>query len=165
MAGMRTTTHAAAIAAALLLACTATASARGDKMMGRAAGAFDVTVVSQTPAGGEEPAVGRMTIDKQFHGDLEATSKGQMLTGMSAVEGSGAYVAVERVEGTLGGRKGSFLLYHVGTMERGAPSLAIKVVPDSGTRELEGLTGTMTIEIKDGGKHFYAFAYEVPERR
>lgn len=136
----------------------------GALKMSHAAGAFDVKVTPVAAAAGEEPSVGRMTIDKQYHGDLEATGKGQMLTGMSAVEGSGVYVAVERVSGTLGGRKGTFMLHHVGTMERGAPNLSIRVVPDSGTDELVGLKGTMTIEVKEGGKHFYAFEYSLPDK-
>jgi Protein of unknown function (DUF3224) len=103
-----------------------------------------------------------MLIDKQFHGDLEAVSKGQMLTGMSAVQGSGAYVAIERVTGTLNGHPGSFILHHLGIMVRGAPQLNVTVVPDSGTGELVGIAGTMTIIIADG-KHSYDFAYALPE--
>jgi hypothetical protein len=104
-----------------------------------------------------------MSIDKQFHGDLEATSKGEMLTAMSGtVKGSGAYVAVERVTGTLHGRAGSFALYHIGTMTRGTPHLAVTVVPDSGTGQLTGITGTMNIIIADG-KHSYEFEYELAQ--
>jgi hypothetical protein len=106
--------------------------------------------------------VGRIGLDKQFHGDLEATSKGQMLTTMSGVKGSAGYVAMERVSGALHGRKGTFALQHTGTMNRGAPSLTISVVPDSGTEELSGLTGTMEIQITEG-KHSYDFAYTLPE--
>ncbi len=99
-----------------------------------------------------------MSIDKQFHGDLEAASKGQMLAVRTAVKGSAGYVAMERVVGTLAGRAGSFVLQHSSTMTRGEPRQSITVVPDSGTDGLAGLTGTMTIEIKDG-KHFYHFEY------
>src|SRR5262245_38551595 len=155
----------AAVAIVLVALCGATPNVHsniGATKMAHAAGAFDVKVTPVAAAEGEEPTVGRMTIDKQYHGELEASGKGQMLTGMSAVQGSGVYVAVERVSGTLGGRTGSFMLHHVGTMERGTPSLTIRVVPDSGTDELVGLTGTMTIEIKEGGKHFYAFEYSLP---
>jgi hypothetical protein len=111
-------------------------------------------VMDDTAEGG----LGRMSIDKQFHGDLEGTSKGQMLTAATSVKDSAGYVAIERVTGTLGGRKGSFALQHSGTMARGAPQLTITVVPDSGTGELVGLAGKMTIRIADG-KHFYDFEY------
>ena len=99
-----------------------------------------------------------MTIDKQFHGDLEATSKGEMLTVGTAIKNTAVYVAVERVSGTLHGKTGTFALHHTGVMNRGAASLAITVVPDSGTGELAGLTGTMSIEIVNG-KHSYVFEY------
>jgi hypothetical protein len=99
-----------------------------------------------------------MSIDKQFHGELEGTSKGQMLAVSSDVKGSAGYVAMERVNGTLQGRRGSFALQHSGTMTRGAPQLSVSVVPDSGTDQLEGLSGKMTINIVDG-KHFYEFDY------
>jgi hypothetical protein len=102
-----------------------------------------------------------MTIDKQFRGDLEATSKGQMLTGMSSVKGSAGYVAIERVGGTLAGRRGTFILQHTGTMARGAPSLTVTVVPDSGTDELTGLSGSMNIDVT-GGQHSYTLEYTLP---
>ena len=108
----------------------------------------------------DDPALGRIWLDKQFHGDLEAMSRGQMLTAMTDVQGSAGYVAIERVNGTLGGRAGSFLLQHSGTMTRGAPSLTITVVPDSGTDELAGLSGRMTIIITDG-KHSYELEYAI----
>ena len=128
---------------------------------GTARGPFDVTLAPQTDAGAPA-ALGRMTIDKRFHGDLDATSQGQMLTAMTDTKGSAGYVAVERVTGTLGGRRGSFVLQHSGTMNRNAPSLVITVVPDSGTDGLTGLTGTMSIDIAPGGKHSYVFAYTLP---
>lgn len=103
-------------------------------------------------------ALGRMSIDKQFHGDLEATSKGQMLSVATNTKDSAGYVAIERVTGTLHGRKGSFALQHNGIMTRGAPQLTISVVPDSGTDQLVGIAGKMTIRI-DEGKHFYDFEY------
>jgi hypothetical protein len=99
-----------------------------------------------------------MSIAKQFQGDLEATSKGQMLTAMTEVTGSAGYVAIERVSGKLHGHSGTFALQHSGSMTRGAPHLTITVVPDSGTGELVGLAGKMTINIVDG-KHFYDFEY------
>src|SRR5260370_34807060 len=103
-----------------------------------------------------------MTIDKQFHGDLEATSKGQMLAFSTTVKGSAGYVAMERVTGTLNGRKGSFALQHLGTMTRGAPQMSVTVVPDSGIEELAGLTGEMPVYIADG-KHSYVFDYTIVE--
>ena len=103
-----------------------------------------------------------MTIDKQFHGDLEATSKGQMLTAGTGVKGSAGYVAIEKVSGVLHGRSGTFVLQHTGTMTRGTPQLTITVVPDSGTDQLVGLSGKMTIKIADG-KHSYEFEYTLPE--
>jgi hypothetical protein len=136
---------------------------KGPSMTIHAHGPFDVNVIPQPPADESEGStLGRMLLDKHFHGDLEAASKGQMLTGMTAVKGSGAYVAIERVTGTLHGRSGSFILQHLGLMVRGVPQLNVAVVPDSGTGELTGITGTMTIIIADG-KHSYDFAYSLPE--
>ena len=127
--------------------------------MTRAAGPFDVKVTPQAPEPGGDPAFGRLLLDKKFHGDLEATSRGQMLTAGTEVEGSAGYVAIEKVDGTLHGRRGTFVLQHSGTMTRGAPSLTIRVVPDSGTGELEGVSGTMTISIAADGAHSYDFDY------
>jgi hypothetical protein len=101
-----------------------------------------------------------MSIDKQYHGDLEGNAKGEMLTGMTSVKDSGVYVAVERFTGTLGGKRGSFILHHTGIMSRGAQQLAVTVVPDSGTAELAGLSGTLNIIIADG-KHLYEFDYSL----
>lgn len=109
----------------------------------------------------EGSLLGRMSIDKHFHGDLEATSKGEMLSAMTDVKGSAGYVAIERVSGTLDGRSGTFVLQHSATMTRGTPQLVITVVPDSGTDQLAGLTGTMAINIADG-KHSYDFEYTLP---
>jgi predicted flavoprotein YhiN len=121
--------------------------------MARASGTFEVKLTPQ-----ESATIGRMSIDKQFHGDLEATSKGEMLSAMTDVKGSAGYVAIERVTGTLHGRSGSFVLQHSGTMTRGEPQLSVTVVPDSGTDELAGLAGTLTIRIADK-QHFYEFDY------
>ena len=99
-----------------------------------------------------------MSIDKQYHGELEATGQGQMLTGGTTIRNSAGYVAIERVTGSLKGRKGSFILQHNGIMTRGTPSLVISIVPDSGTDQLDGLRGTMSIRI-EGGKHFYDLTY------
>jgi Protein of unknown function (DUF3224) len=132
-------------------------------MPNNASGPFDVKVTPQTLAeAGADSGLGRMSLAKQFHGELEATSLGEMLTAMStSVQGSGAYVAVERVTGTLGGRSGSFALHHTGVMNRGVPQLTITVVPDSGTGELTGITGKLNIRIEPGGKHFYDFEYQL----
>jgi hypothetical protein len=128
----------------------------------QANGPFDVKLTQQSEAPGIEPAnLGRMTIDKQFHGDLEAASLGEMLSAMGQVQGSAGYVAIERVTGTLHGRQGSFVLQHYGIMDRGAPQLTITVVPDSATGALAGLRGTMQIQIEDG-KHSYVFDYSLP---
>jgi len=128
-----------------------------------ASGAFDVKLTPQSDDKGGDAALGRMTIDKQFHGDLEGTSKGQMLTGMSEVKGSGVYVAVEKVSGVLHGRNGTFILHHTGIMNRGTPQLTITVAPDSGTAQLAGITGKMMINIAADGKHSYEFEYTLPE--
>ena len=121
-----------------------------------ATGIFEVAIVPQTDR--EITMLGRMTIDKQFHGALEATSQGQMLSAGTAVTGSAGYVAIERVAGVLDGKKGSFVLQHTATMNRGVPSLSITVVPDSGTDELEGINGTLNIR-REEGKHFYDLVY------
>jgi hypothetical protein len=126
-----------------------------------ASGTFEVQLKPQVD-GGEVSSLGRMTIDKQFHGDLEATSRGQMLTAGTAVKGSAGYVAIEQVSGALHGRKGTFVLQHSGTMTRGAPQLTISVVPDSGTDQLAGISGTLTIKIADG-KHSYHFEYSLAQ--
>jgi len=132
-------------------------------MATHAAGTFEVKLTPQPSGGGTEDAsLGRMTIDKQYHGDLEGTSKGQMLTAGTSVKGSAGYVAIEKVTGTLKGRTGTFILQHNATMTRGAPELSIVVVPDSGTGELAGLSGKMTIKISEG-KHSYEFEYSLPE--
>lgn len=127
-----------------------------------ATGDFDVKG-TPLPFDDKAPGVtlGRMRFDKQFRGDLVATSQVEMLSALSSVKGSAAYVAMEWITGTLGSKSGSFVLHHTGVMDRGAQSLAISVVPDSGTGELTGLTGTFKIDIRDG-KHFYAFDYVIP---
>ena len=105
--------------------------------------------------------LGRMSIDKQFKGALEAISKGEMLSAMTSVKGSAGYVAIEQVTGVLSGKKGSFVLQHFGTMRQGSDRLILEVVPDSGSGELTGLTGTMAIKIEDA-QHLYEFKYELP---
>ena len=127
-----------------------------------AKGTFEVTVkpVPATDSSGMDK-VKRMTLDKQFTGDLTGTGKGEMLAS-GTPDGSGAYVAIEQVTGTLGGRKGSFVFQHSGTMTKGAVQLTITVVPDSGTGELAGLAGTFKINVVEG-KHFYDFEYTLPK--
>jgi hypothetical protein len=128
-----------------------------------ARGTFEVKLTLQAGEGEADTGFGRMSIDKQFNGDLEGTSKGIMLSSAATVvKGSGGYVAMERVTGTLKGRSGSFVLQHSGIMNRGVPQLSVAVVPDSGTGQLTGLAGTMTIKI-DAGKHSYEFEYTLPE--
>jgi hypothetical protein len=123
----------------------------------KATGPFEVKLA---PLTAPDAVPGRMSIDKQFHGDLEAASKGEMLMAGSPVQGSAGYVAIERVEGTLHGRAGTFVLQHNATMTRGAGELNIIVIPDSGTGELSGLSGKMTIDIAADGGHSYEFEYE-----
>lgn len=123
-------------------------------------GTFDVKA-TPAPADDKDAVPGRFLLSKQIHGDIEGTSKGQMLTAGDFAKGSAGYVAIEQITGALAGRTGSFALQHSGTVTHGAQELHIKVVPGSGTGRLEGITGTMTIEIKDG-KHFYDFEYTLP---
>jgi hypothetical protein len=130
--------------------------------MNHASGTFEVKLVPQTDDKNGDAALGRMIIDKQFHGDLEGTSKGQMLTGMTDVKGSAGYVAIEKVSGTLKGRTGTFILQHTGTMNRGVPQLTITVVPDSGTGQFAGITGNFKVIIAEG-KHSYEFEYMLPD--
>lgn len=132
------------------------------RMSMHATGPFDVTITPM-PADdfSDATTLGRMTIDKQYRGDLVGTGRGQMLTGMGAVKGSAAYSAIERVTGTLQGKRGSFVVQHTGIMNRGAQSLVITIVPDTGTEELAGITGTMLIVI-DGKAHSYDLTYTLP---
>ncbi|MFO1323388.1 MAG: DUF3224 domain-containing protein [Burkholderiales bacterium] len=130
-------------------------------MTARAAGTFEVTLTPQPAHDGT--SLRRLAIAKRFRGDLDAASGGEMLSATTDVKGSAGYVALERVEGSLHGARGSFVLQHSGTMDRGTPSLAICVVPDSGTGELAGLAGTMTIDVVDG-RHSYVFTYTLPGR-
>jgi hypothetical protein len=125
-------------------------------MTQKATGTFEVNLVPQ--ADNDVPTLGRLTISKTFHGDLDASSKGQMLSSRGSIPNSAGYVVIERVEGTLHGKKGSFVLQHSGTMNRGEASLVVNVVPDSGTDELEGLSGSLNIIMADG-KHNYQFDY------
>jgi len=133
---------------------------KGKTMSHRATGTFEVKLSPQDETAGAP--VGRMSVDKQFQGDLAGTSKGQMLmAGSESEKGSAGYVAIEKVTGTLNGRRGTFYLQHNATMNRGVGELNIIVIPDTGTDQLAGLRGRMNIII-DAGKHSYEFDYELP---
>ena len=129
-------------------------------MSKRASGTFEVKMTPMSPDEIGDPGVRRMVLEKQFHGDLEGTSKGQMLAVSTDIEGSAGYVAIERVSGTLNSQNGTFVLQHFGTMNRGTFELNISVIPDSGTEQLTGLKGEMVIKITDGN-HFYEFEYSL----
>ena len=134
------------------------------KVNGHASGSFEITMVRQPITEEETKTISvRMTSDKQFHGDLEGTSTGEMLGAYTAVKDSAGYVAMERVSGKLKGRTGTFILQHSSTMARGTQQQSIIVVPDSGTDQLVGLAGSMIIKITDG-KHFYEFDYTLPDK-
>lgn len=128
-----------------------------------ATGTFTVKLAPQEAADvGDGMNIGRFSNEKVFSGNLIATSKGTMLTATTATEGSAGYVLIERIEGTLGGKKGSFVVQHSSTLDRNTPTQSIVVVPDSGTGELKGLRGSIVIEIA-GGEHRYKFDYwQVP---
>lgn len=146
---------------ALAVAASLGAMQKDDAVTMHARGAFEVKLTPQST----DPALGRMTVAKQLHGDLEGTSAGEMLTAMTSVKDSAGYVAVERVSGALHGRRGTFVLQHNATMTRGAQQLTIVVVPDSGTDQLSGIAGTMSITIDKDGKHFYDLEYTMPEKK
>lgn len=148
------------LAAAIGLLAAAQPGEQRPKMH-QASGSFDVTL---TPVAGAAGDIGGMTITKTFHGDLSGSSQGQMLAVHGKVAGSAGYVAMESVTATLAGRQGSFVLQHSGTMAGGEQALSISVVPASGSGDLAGISGTMAIRIADG-KHFYDFAYALPDPR
>jgi len=155
------------LSAAMLLLCVLVAlplaAQKDTNMLQHATGAFDVKIAPLEPAFKfDDNAITRFSLDKQFHGDLEAVSKGEMLAGGDPKKGSAGYVAMERVSGTLNGHTGTFLLQHKGTMQNGAYHTDIIVVPGSGAGQLTGLDGSMQIIIKDG-KHSYDFAYALPQ--
>ena len=132
------------------------------RMSEKVSGTFEVKLDPQGVPGKRTGAtLGRMSIDKQFEGPLKATSAGEMLSAMTDVQGSAAYVAIEHVTGTLNGLKGSFVLQHSAWMAHRDQALEVRVVPDSGTGDLVGLSGRMDIRIEDG-QHFYDFEYELP---
>jgi hypothetical protein len=128
----------------------------------RATGSFEVSLQPLSNAEvSSDPLLGRMLLTKKFSGDLAASARGQMLSAATATAGSAGYVAIDQVTGTLDGRSGGFLLQHSGSMQRGAPTLSIKVIPDSGTDGFVGIAGTLSINVIDG-KHFYDFLYSFP---
>jgi len=129
----------------------------------RSIGEFEVNLqpLDAYTTGEDKIHLGRMSIDKTFKGDLTAKSKGEMLSAMTSVQGSAGYVAIEQVSGNLSGKSGSFVLQHFGTMSRGKDRLILEVVPDSGTGELLGLSGKMSIRIENS-KHYYDFDYQLP---
>lgn len=128
-----------------------------------AKGTFDVEVVPQANDGGAGSLITGFVLDKEFHGDLKAVSKGRMLAAGTEIEGSGAYTAFEQVTGSLDGKTGTFILQHVGSMRKGEYVMNVTVIPDSGTGELAGIVGTMKIIIEDG-KHSYEFTYSFEEK-
>ena len=130
--------------------------------MTKASGTFEVKTTPQAPDAADSSGIGRLLLNKVFKGDLDATSKGQMLGMGTAVEGSAGYVAMEHVSGSLNGNEGTFALQHIGKMTRGTPDLNVSVVPDSGTAALTGLSGKMQIIIADG-KHSYEFEYKLTD--
>jgi hypothetical protein len=133
------------------------------RMQATAKGSFTVKLKPPVePDVVEGVSLGRMSLDKQFEGDLAGTGQGEMLTALTPVKGSAGYVAIERFIGSLHGRSGSFVFQHTGTMNQGEQSLSITVVPDSGTGALTGISGTFTLQIV-GDRHLYEFAYELPE--
>lgn len=148
-----------------LIAADSPASIQGTPTMSsHAKGTFDVTVTPQPAEDGVgDASIGRLGLFKQLHGDMEGTARGQMLAVRTPVEGSAGYVAMDHVEVTLEGRKGTFALQHIGTMGHGTMRMDINVVPDSGTGELVGIEGRFNITIT-GGKHFYDFEYSLPPK-
>lgn len=131
-----------------------------------ASGPFDVKVAPQpSDEKNTDPSMGRMSIDKHYHGDLEAAATGLMLTGGDYKTGSAGYVAMEKVSGTLQGRAGTFMLQHSATLTQGAQQLSITVVPGTGTGQLTGIAGKMQITMKEGGKHFYELEYTLPSAK
>ncbi|MEO8160556.1 MAG: DUF3224 domain-containing protein [Arenimonas sp.] len=132
--------------------------------MAKASGSFSVKITPQAPEDGVgDPAIARMALHKQFEGELQGQARGQMLAIRGAVDGSAAYVALDRFEGELHGRHGGFSLHHRGLMDRGQPSLEVRIVPDSGSGELEGISGTLAIRIEDK-QHFYDLEYQLADR-
>ncbi|HTZ84030.1 MAG TPA: DUF3224 domain-containing protein [Candidatus Acidoferrales bacterium] len=150
------------VLAASAMAQTPSNSPKEDAVTNRVSGPFDVVVTRQEDKS-DDSNLARFTLDKRYHGELQGTGKGQMLTAGTAVKGSGAYVAIEKFSGTLNGHAGSFVLQHSGTMTQNTPQLTITIVPDSGTDELKGIKGKMMITIAPDGKHSYDLEYTLPK--
>jgi len=169
---MQTSSH--FLVAALSFALFANVATAADRLLFPSAptmtshsanGSFDVQIAPQMLSSVAAPSgLARMSIDKRFHGSLDATSTGEMLAFRSATDGSAGYVAMETVRGSLDGRHGSFVLQHSSTMTRGAAAQSIAVVPDSGTDALAGLTGRMIIDVAADGTHAYRFEFTLPDR-
>jgi len=136
-------------------------SQKATPMPTHAAGPFDVKVTPIEDQS-EDASLSRLLLEKQYHGDLDATAKGEMMTAGAPAKGTGGYVAMEKVTGTLNGRTGSFVLQHSGTMTNNSRELTITIVPESGTGQLEGIAGKMTIKIAADGKHSYDLEYTLP---
>jgi hypothetical protein len=130
-------------------------------MYQQASGRFEVGITRESEDASESTTLARSRLDKRYHGGLDANATGEMLTAVTATQGSAGYVAIERVTGSLDGRAGSFVLQHSGRMSRGAQHLDLFVVPDSGSGALTGLEGRMRIRIEDG-QHFYDLEYRLP---
>ncbi|CAN5158359.1 DUF3224 domain-containing protein [soil metagenome] len=146
----------------LVLAAVLMAGFQGEEaVMSHATGTFDVKITpAEAAAGAGADAPGRMTLAKTFQGGIEGTGEGEMLATM-APGGSGAYVALERVTGSVDGHAGTFALVHRGVLDHGAQDLSITVVPGSGTGDLTGLTGVFNLTI-EGGEHRYDLDYSLP---
>jgi hypothetical protein len=131
----------------------------------KVSGEFQITLLPMDfyAKGNDGINFGRMSIDKTFSGALEATSQGEMLSAMTATKGSAGYVAIEQVSGSLSGKRGGFVLQHFGTINRGKDYLVLEVVPDSGSEELSGISGKMSLK-NENGKHWYEFEYELSEK-
>ena len=160
---MKTSLTVLTIAITILMAAAtlqAQTTQKETPMPHHATGPFDVKMIPQDDKLGD--GISRMLLDKHYHGDLEGASKGQMLTTGISASKSGAYIAMETFTGTLQGKTGGFALHHTGIMRNGTPDLTINVVPDSGTGQLAGITGKMTINIAPDGKHSYEFDYVLP---
>jgi hypothetical protein len=148
------------ILALMLVPLTVGAQQKEISVTHHAQGTFTVKVEPRTPAPAE--GLARYSIDKQIHGDLEATTKGEMFSGGDPKAGAAGYVAIEVVTGTLAGKHGSFALQHFATMDKSGPKMNVIVVPGSGTGELKGIAGTFAIKI-ESGQHSYDFEYTLPE--
>ncbi len=148
------------IAILILVSSFALAQTGGSPMTHHARGTFTVEVQALTPSPAD--GISRFSINKQIHGDLEATTKGEMFSAGNPQQGAAGYVAIETVTGTLAGKHGSFVLQHSATMDHSGPKMTVVIVPGSGNGELKGITGTFEILI-EGGKHSYDLAYTLPD--